>query len=171
MSIVSHTVTTSPQSATRVNVIYTFIDHLGVQTVIRSLVENAFDTEAAALSMYPLLEEQDASAEIMRAFAVAEEWKNPDRAADYQPQADFDRRLLARLMTVVDVQVFYAGLPFFQAMEGRGGANANQRASYLGVIRDEYDLMSNRFGDVQGVAFFLDDDKNAVWHDIPEDWE
>ena len=171
MSIVSHTVTTLPQSATRVSVYYTFTDHLGVQTAIRSLVENAFDTEAAALSMYALLDEQDESAEIMRSFAVAEEWKNPDRVADYQPQADFDRRLLARLMTVTDAQVFYAGLPFFQAMEARGGANANQRASYLGVIRADYDLMANRFNDVQGVAFFLDDDKGAVWTDIPEGWE
>jgi hypothetical protein len=58
MSIVSHTVTTTPQSSTRLNAVYTFTDHVAVEVVVNKLVANAFDTEADALSMYPQIEQQ-----------------------------------------------------------------------------------------------------------------
>jgi len=171
MSIVSHTVTTTPQSDTRVNAVYTFTDHIGGTVVVTKLVANAFDTDADALSMYAQIEVQQADQEIIEQVGVAETEINPDKVAVYQSQADFDRRLLGRLMTILDAHVVYAALPFFQAVEGRGGANANQRASYLGVTSVDYGLVDDRFGDVQGIAFFLDDAKAQVWEDIPEDWE
>ena len=171
MSIVSHIVTTSPQSSTRMNVVYAFTDHIAGVTFVQKLVVNAFDTEADALSMYPQIEAQLADGEVGTQVAVAERWDNPDKVSDHQAQADFDRRLLGRLMTFLDAHVFLAGLPFFQAVEARGGANAGQRAAYLGVDTVSYGLVDDRFGDVQGIAFFLDDDKNNVWNDIPEDWE
>lgn len=170
MSIVSHTITTSPQSDTRINITVVFTDHLGDTTTVRKQVPTDYDSEAWALSYYAVLDEQAASGEISEAFQNAENGINPDRVAVYQTQSEFDRRLLGRLMTVEDVNVFYAGLPFFQAVESRGGANANQRAIYLDVPRAEYDLVAARFGDVQGISFFLDDAKDAIWPDIPDGW-
>ena len=171
MSIVSHTVTTTPQSGTRVNAVYTFTDHVGVTVTVNKLVANAFDTDADALSMYAQIEQQQADSEIAEQVALAERWINPDKVPVYQTQAEFDRRLLGRLMTEWDVHTFSAGLPFFQAVELRGGANANQRASYLGVTSTDYGLVDNRFGDSQGVQFFIDDEKGAVWDEPLEGWE
>ena len=170
MSIVSHTVTTTKQSETRVNAVYTFTDHVGETVTVNKLVANAFDMEADALSMYAQIEQQQADREISEQLGVAERWINPDKVPVYQSQADFDRRLLGRLMTQWDVHTFSAGLPFFQAMELRGGANAGQRAAYLGVTTGEYTEVDNRFGDSQGVQFFIDDEKNNVWNSVREDW-
>ena len=90
---------------------------------------------------------------------------------DYSAQADYDRKMLAQFMLEDDPRVFLNALSFFQAVETRGGANANQRASYLGVPRAEYDLVAKRFSDVQGAAFFINDDKEQIWqHPLPG-WE
>jgi hypothetical protein len=171
MSVVSHVVTTSPQSATRMNVVYTFTDHISGETVVTKLVPYAFDTEADALSLYAQVEQQLADTEISEAIAVAEAYGNPETFPFHQTQADFDRRLLGRLMTYLDAHVVYAGLPFFQGVEIRGGANSIQRAAYLGVSSQDYSLVDSRFGDVQGIAFFLDDDKDQVWDDPLDGWE
>lgn len=85
-------------------------------------------------------------------------------------QAEYDRRSLGRAMLIDDVDDFYAYLPLFKAMESRGGANAGQRASYLGVLSTDYNLMANRFGDVEGVAFFLDDRKGQIWDELPPEF-
>ena len=58
----------------------------------------------------------------------------------------------------------------YKRQELRGGANAGQRATYLGVTTGEYTEVDNRFGDSQGVQFFIDDEKNNVWDDVREDW-
>jgi hypothetical protein len=170
MSIISHTIDTAPQSPTRVNLTIVFTDHLGDTFTIRKQVPTDFDSESWALSYYSILEEQAATGEVSESYENAENGVNPDKTAIYQTQSEFDRRLLGRLMVTEDVNVFYAGLPFFQAVESRGGANANQRAIYLDVPRAEYDLVAARFGDVQGISFFLDDAKNAIWPDIPDGW-
>lgn len=81
-------------------------------------------------------------------------------------QADYDRLSLGRAMVITDVDDFYAYLPLFKAMESRGGANANQRASYLGVSTANYNLMADRFGDVEGIAFFLDNANGQIWDDV-----
>ena len=94
-----------------------------------------------------------------------------DLNPNYQDQRDYDRRGLGRAMTITGTDEFYEVLPLFRAMEARGGANANQRASYLGVTRADYDLMAARFNDVAGIAFFLDDAKGQVWDDVPEGWK
>lgn len=52
MPIVSHDVTTTPQSGTRDNAVYTFTDHVGGTTVINKLVPYAFDVDVDAASMY-----------------------------------------------------------------------------------------------------------------------
>ena len=171
MSIVSHTVTTTPQSETRANAVYTFTDHVGVTVTVNKLVANAFDTNADALSMYAQIEQQQADNEIAEQVAVAEQLQNPDKVAVYQTQPVFDRRLSGRLMTLEDAHAFLAGLPFWTALEARGGPNAVQRAAYLGVPKPEYDLVDNRFGDVQGAAAFLNDDKGQIWDDPLDGWE
>ena len=170
MAIVSHAITSTPQSDTRANAVYTFTDHVGATVTVNKLVANAFDTDADALSMYPTIERQQASQEISEQFARAELWVNPDKVAVYQPQSDFDRRLLGRLMTTPDVHTFNAAIPFFQAMELRGGANASQRALYLGVDSGEYNLVNVRFGNSIGAQSYIDDEKNSVWTDVKEDW-
>lgn len=52
MSIVSHTVTLTPQSGTRDNAVYTFTDHIGGTVVVNKLLPYAYDVDADALSMY-----------------------------------------------------------------------------------------------------------------------
>lgn len=86
-------------------------------------------------------------------------------------QADYDRRALGRAMLEEDTEKFYLYLPLFKAMEARSGANANQRAITLGVTRADYDLMAARFGDVEGIAFFLDNAKGQIWDVLPPGWE
>jgi len=89
----------------------------------------------------------------------------------HDSQADYDRRALGRAMTIADADEFYSYLPLFKAMEARGGANANQRAAYLGVSTANYNLMADRFGDVEGIAFFLDNAKGQIWDEIPAEFE
>lgn len=107
---------------------------------------------------------------------VAEDTKalkndQPERTPDEQTQADYDRRVLAEFMQEEDAHVFLKGLDFFLSFEARAGSNAVQRAAYLGVPLAEYQLVAARFGDVQGAAFFLNDDKNQVWDEPLPGWE
>lgn len=85
-------------------------------------------------------------------------------------QADYDRRALGMAMLIEDVDEFYALLPLFKAMEIRGGANAIQRAIYLGVSNGNYTLIADRFGDVEGISFFLDNAKDQIWDELPEEF-
>jgi hypothetical protein len=93
-----------------------------------------------------------------------------DIAPEYQDQNDYDRRSLGRSMLEESTDDFYLWLSLFKGMEVRGGANANQRASYLGVLIGDYNLMANRFGDIEGIEFFLVDAKEQVWEDLPVEW-
>jgi hypothetical protein len=94
-----------------------------------------------------------------------------ERTPTEQAQADYDRRMLGLYMVETNAHTFLSGLDFFLAVESRGGANAGQRAAYLGVPLAEYNEVANRFGDVQGAAFFLNDDKNQVWDEVKPGWE
>ena len=55
-------------------------------------------------------------------------------------------------------------------MEIRGGANAGQRASYLGVSTENYGLMEDRFNDDEGAAFFIEDSKSQIWKEVPPEF-
>jgi hypothetical protein len=169
--IISHTLTSTIPSGDRNYVTYEFVHDAGRVDRINKLVPSGFDTEADMVSMIPVLEQSAADAEVRDAVSRAEQYQTPDLVPSlYQPQPDYDRRVLGRCMMFVDVQAFYAALPMWQAMELRGGANANQRAAYLGITRIDYDLMAARWGDVQGIGFFLDDDKNNIWAELPDDF-
>ena len=86
-------------------------------------------------------------------------------------QNDYDRRALGQAMTISDVDEFYSFLPLFKAMESRGGANRNQRAAYLDVPVSEYIQMEDRFNDVEGIAFFLDNAKGQIWDEVLPGWD
>jgi hypothetical protein len=171
MPIVSHTLLQSSNSGNRDYVVYQFTDNETETHNIEKYVPVGFDTDADMLSMYAELDILLADKEINDALYQAEILNNPDKVAIHQSQADFDRRVLGRLMQEENAHIVLAALPFFQAMELRGGANAGQRAAYLGVTTEDYNLVDNRFGDVQGVSFFLNDEKDQVWTDIHEGWE
>ena len=171
MSIVSHSIVTSPQSSTRMSVTYTFTDHVGKTVAIQKLVPNNFDTNADALFMYPYIEAQQASMEVASAASIASVGMNPDRVAVYQDQADFDRRVLGVVMTVANAQLFLGSLPFYQALEVRGGANAAARAAYLGVPQTEFQLVETRFNQIMGTKVVLDADQDRVWDGLLEGWE
>ena len=89
---------------------------------------------------------------------------------EYQDQNDYDRLSLGKAMLITDIDDFHIRLPLFKAMELRGGANASQRAVYLGVLLADYNLMADRFGDDEGVAFFIDNAKGQVWDELPVEW-
>ena len=72
-------------------------------------------------------------------------------------------------MALADVHHFNAGRVLFLAMETRGGANAGQRATYLGITSTTYGLIDDRFSDLAGAQTFINDNKLQRWDDIPEE--
>lgn len=113
----------------------------------------------------------EAAAKKLAQLADNEASLGADIVAEYQAQNNYDRRALGKAMVLTDVDEFYAVLPLFKAMEARGGANKNQRAAYLGVSGANYTLMEDRFNDVEGIAFFLDNAKGQIWEEIPQEFE
>jgi len=139
-----------------------------------TITRNDLTDEEYILSPVIVPESDDGSAagaKKLASLADIEAGSGKDIVSQYQDQNDYDRISLGRLMTETDVDAFYAGLPLFKAMETRGGANANQRRAYLGVSSENYTAMANRFNDVEGIAFFLDDHKDQIWEEIPPEFE
>ena len=169
MPVSSHSITYGPVSGNRQNVTVTFTMHTGETTEIYKLVPVGYDIESEALSLYPTIEKQFAHKEVDDAIGGVSRKISPDITAQHNTQADYDRRVLGRTMLFENVHDFYFCLPFFQAVEVRGGANANQRATYLGITRELYDPIAIRYGEVQGIAFFLDSDE--IWTELPEEFE
>ena len=173
MAIVDHNIILdSLQADSRRYVKYEYIWH-NARKDYRGpkIISLGFDAEADIVNRIPTIENSAAQDEINDQMDLIVDGVNPDKVAEYQSQSDFDRRLLARLMFVENAHHLHAAYPFFQAVESRGGVNANQRASYLGVSSSEYGLVEDRFNSVNGVAWFLADEKNQVWGELPsEDW-
>ena len=132
------------------------VDHEIVTMPVKQLPADTGDAVAASLL------QGKKNNEVLKGDIVPE-WQDT--------QADYDRISLGRAMLLTDVDEFYSHLPLFKAMEVRGGANANQRAAYLGVSTANYNLMADRFGDVEGIAFFLDNAKGQIWDEIPEEFK
>ena len=107
----------------------------------------------------------------LASLADIETGSGADIVAEYQSQADYDRRALGKAMIGTDIDEFHQVLPLYLAMTARGGNNAGQRAAYLGVPTAQYNSMAVRFNDDQGAASFIDDAKGQVWDEIPADWE
>jgi hypothetical protein len=174
MAITSHSTESDnhTQSDGRRYVRHSFTDHLGVAHPYPSnKVEGGWSEPeylSERLRLVTLIEDDLAQKEVSEAVLLAETGGNPDKVPEHQPQESFDRRVLGRMMTNSDAHQFYAAYPMFQAVEGRGGANANQRAVYLGISTAEYNAIAERFNNVSGVAWFLDDEKSQVWDGLPE---
>jgi len=86
-------------------------------------------------------------------------------------QADYDRRSLGRAMLIADVDNFISYLVLFQAMESRGGANAGQRARYLGVSSANYNQMRSRFGIAVGIQGGVATMKAEIFDTRPEEFK
>ena len=170
MSIVSHELVYSePNGTAKLDVRYKFVDHIGVAIFVNSAVPVGTDLTADRAAMIPGIELRQAKTEVSDAVAKAEHGGNPDIVPDYQSQADYDRRALGQFMTLADVHHFNDGRVLFLAMEVRGGANAGQRATYLGITSGTYSLIDDRFSDLAGAQTFILDNKNQRWDDIPEE--
>ena len=169
MSIISHrTIDNSLQTSGR-RVVYEYTFHNGdIRTVGPRTVPDGTDLDADRASFVSQVEENRAIEEVQAAVDFAWQRQNPDQVPEHQLQADFDRRVLGIIMTTDDAHAVLAAYPMFQAVELRGGANANQRASYLGIDTATYNLINDRFNNVNGVSWFLTDEKNQLWETLPE---
>ncbi len=87
-------------------------------------------------------------------------------------QADYYRRSLGLAMLIIDIDDLISYIPLFQAMENHpdSGNNAGQRATYLGVVRADYDEIAARFGDAFGVSGGVDTVNAQVWEELPPEW-
>ena len=174
MAIVSHEIVWGSENGTRYTVTYKFTSHIGYEPALdiqKLIVRDEAAAEADALSMYAQKEAQLADMEVSKAVSDCELDISPEKVPDHLAQNDYDRRVLGQAMTFTDIHWFYAAYPLFTAMELRGGANAGQRAAYLGVDTTTYGQMEDRFNNVNGVAWFLTDEKAQTWDEVPEGWE
>ena len=130
----------------------------------KAATEAAYEPER--LAMIPDVELSLAWNEVNEQISVAISGGNPDKVAEHQAQADFDRRFLGSAM-LLDAQPFYNCKSVFDRVQLEG-ANANQRAAYLGVSSTEYNLIDTRFNNVNGVVWFLNDEKAQQWTQINE---
>ena len=165
-SVISHSLTkTESYGSNGVSKAYTYTYVLtaGDPYIHKFICRNGIDHATVALNYEAVVETYLIENELARAFNDAEAGLDPDRVPVYQTQAEFDKALLFQMMYVENVHTFHASLPFFKAMELRSGANAGQRATTLGVTTQEYTDIANRYGDDEGVAFFLDNIKDQIW--------
>jgi hypothetical protein len=77
MAIVSHAITTTAQSPTRVNAAYIFTDHTGGTVKLSKLVGVGFDTEADALAMYNGISRAQAASEAAQSIEKLEAGADP----------------------------------------------------------------------------------------------
>ena len=169
MSIVSHQIVSNSLQRAGRRVVYEYTFHNGdTRELGPKILPDGVDIDADRGSLVSDIEDQRALEEVMEAISLAWDRQNPDRIPDHQTQAEFDRRVLGQMMLVDDAHAVLAAYPMFQAVELRGGANANQRADYLGMDVATYNLIDDRFSNVNGVAWFLTDEKNQLWDELPE---
>jgi len=140
------------------------IDHLGVAHPHNylTLPVGEFD-EVAALATNAVWIESELPINEVRTDAARYKDTGTERTPEHQLQADYDRQVLRELMQEEDALAFANTLPFFRAIEIRGGANAAQRANYLGVPKTEYDLVATRYNQITGLVSGLNDDAARVW--------
>jgi len=145
------------------------IDHLGGIWEYRYLCDATFDKDAALAENAARIEadipQREAEAQVERSK------KGVTLTAEYQTQAELDRRTIVQLMQVSDSLTFGRSLQWFRDFEVRAGANANARANYLGVSSQEYSEVADRFNQITGVINSLEADQGRVWIEPPAGWE
>jgi len=168
--ITSHEIVYAVPNGTRIEVRYRFIDDGGSDYVMDRRVLQGTDLDAYAVSIYTAIDDTLARREVSQSMALVRNEQPPTDTAEFQPQADYDRRVLGRCMTLDDASQFFAAYPFFQAVELRGGANDAARAAYLGVPTSEWQAIATRFNNVNGVSWFLTDEKEQTWDKLPGEY-
>jgi len=171
MAIESHTVIEGSQSGDRINITIVFTATNGETISITKLVPVGSDYDAIAILEYESVQTYFEDFELSEAFDAVQNGENPDKTAEHVTQVDFDRKVLGYLMTIVDCHKVNNCLPFWQAVQGRNGNNATQRAENLGVPKSEYDEVADRLNLYFGVSSFLADDLLAIWQEPKEAWE
>jgi hypothetical protein len=173
VTILSHTIhTDSRTSAEHRTIEASFQDHTGKQhRRVWSGVPIATVPNVWCLAQYTVIAGVLAETEVQARLILTERGQNPDLVPPvHQTQSAFDRRLLGQLMALGSIDQLLAAIPFWLAVQTRGGANSNSRASYLGVIRAEYDLVNGRFSDLQGVAGGVQTVNAQRWTDVRGAW-
>lgn len=170
MSITNRTIISDETVTDRI----IFVDyeiHTGEILRKRLTILPADDAMTKAIEYDPVVLEEMQQREISYGVSLVESESSPDIVVEHQLQADYDRRVLGRMMMEVNIHYFLAAYPFFQAVELRGGANAIQRAAYLGIASTEYGEIDDRFSNASGVAWFVADEKNMIWQELPTVFE
>ena len=165
----SRTTSDSIQASGKRRVSFEFEDHNGDTYLLSGLdIDQVVDVDALRLSKHAEIENDLAEREVLKAISDAIAGNNPDRTAEHQTQASFDRRFLGRSMQL-DAQPFYNCLPVYQRVLTQGN-NAGQRAAYLGVPTADFNLIDTRYTNVMGIAWFLNDEKQQTWSKLPENF-
>ena len=151
---------------------YKFVDHLAVEYYESWQLEAGVDAATFMAQRVTALEDVELpEREVGAQLGAANSLLNPDKVPpDHQSQENFDRRLIGELMTVRDVDVLIASLPFWTAQELRNGNNNVQRAANLGVPTAEYVEADGRFGDLQGVAGGVATVNEQQWGSVKDAW-
>ena len=170
MSITNRIIVDDTTSATRTIVVDYYI-HTGEILRKRLSIGLTDDAMTEAIDYDQNVLDEMARREVGYGIGLTSAEISPDITVEHQDQADYDRRVLGRMMMVVNINYFLAAYAFFQAVELRGGANAIQRAAYLGITATEYGEIDDRFSNVSGVAWFVEDEKNMIWQELPEVFE
>lgn len=170
MSITSRVIVDDSTQTTR-TIVVDYIFHTDEVIRKRFSIGLTDDAMTEAIANDQIVLDEMARHEIGTGMSLTEQLLSPEILVQHQEQADYDRRILGRMMMVEDAHQFYAAYPFFQAVEARGGANANQRAAYLGITSTDYGMIDDRFSNVSGIAWFLTDEKNMLWTELPTDFE
>lgn len=149
-----------------------FTDHLGKVSKRGPIKIPGSDTETE-YAAYRTAQEQTilaqlAEQEIQAAVSRAERGLTIDTVPNHQTQAEFDRRVLGRLMLIDNIYTFQNAAPFFLAVKNRGGNNNGQRANYLGITVADYNLIDARFTNAESASFFVSTDKNSIWDELPD---
>ena len=167
MSVVSHSlVEVTPYGINGVsnNNIYEYLLS-DSSTIERNYVcAIATDVDVIAANAIPEIESGLITGEQIASYRVGEAEGDPNTIVPvFQSYAEFDLAVLTMFMKTGDVHIFHASLTLFKAMETRGGANAIQRAIYLGIDNITYGQIADRYGDSEGAAFFITNVKDQVW--------
>jgi len=169
MSIVSSytQADTHLQADSRRYVTHYFTDHKGGVSKRGSMKVAGSDTETEYAVLRTSLEQsilnQLAEQEIQAALSRIESGL-PVNVPDHQAQADFDRRVLGRMM-LLDSYPFYQGYTLYQRVRGEGNTTA-QRATYLGITNDQWLEIETRFSTIE--AWDIELEKVQQWVELPE---
>jgi hypothetical protein len=132
---------------------------------------DTFDAAADIITRVDQVNEELGIDEIHKYMNLVDQRQFVDHVANHQPQADFDRRMLGRIMPLIDCFVFNDTLNFFREIEIRSGLPPPQRHNYLGVQAVDYELVETRYNEHSGTQSFFDAEELRVWPETPEDWE